>query len=64
MLTKERHIIGVSDHTRDELLELMQMRLDLSLAITRRVPLEAKAINTVLDDLDRGTPHLRTVIMA
>lgn len=63
VLTKERRIIGVSDHTRDELLELMQMRLDLSRAITRRVPLEGKAINAVLDDLDRGTPHLRTVIM-
>ena len=63
LLTKERCIVGVSDHTRDELLELMQMPLDLSRAITRRVPLEAAAINSVLDDLDRGTAHLRTVIM-
>ena len=62
VLAKERRIIGVSDHTREELLELMQMRLDLSTAITRRVPLEAEAINAVLDDLDRGTAHLRTVI--
>jgi len=63
VLGKERRIIGVSDHTRDELLELMQMRLDLSQAITRRVPLEAEAINAALDDLDRGTTHLRTVIV-
>jgi len=63
VLAKERRIIGVSDHTRDELLELMQMRLDLSQAITRRVPLEAEAINSALDDLDRGTAHLRTVIV-
>ena len=63
VLSKERRIIGVSDHTREELLELMQMRLDLSRAITRSVPLESDAINAVLDDLDRGTAHLRTVII-
>jgi D-arabinose 1-dehydrogenase-like Zn-dependent alcohol dehydrogenase len=63
VLSKERRIIGVSDHMREELLELMQMHLDLSRAITRRVPLEANAINAVLDDLDRGTAHLRTVIV-
>src|SRR4029077_12202533 len=63
VLTKERRIIGVSDHTRDELLELMQMRLDLSQAITRRVPLAAGDINGVLDELDRRTAHLRTVII-
>jgi len=63
VLGKERRIIGVSDHTRDELLELMQMRLDLSQAITRRVPLAAGDINGVLDELDRRTAHLRTVII-
>ncbi len=63
VLAKERCIIGCSDHTRDELLELMQMKLDLSPAITRRVPLEAHAVNAVLDDLDKGTHHLRTVIV-
>jgi D-arabinose 1-dehydrogenase-like Zn-dependent alcohol dehydrogenase len=63
VLVKERRIIGCSDHTRDELLELMQMKLDLSSAITRRVPLEAKAVNAVLDDLEKGTHHLRTVIV-
>jgi D-arabinose 1-dehydrogenase-like Zn-dependent alcohol dehydrogenase len=63
VLSKERRIIGVSDHTRDELLALMQMRIDLSAAITRRVPLEADAINSAIDDLDRGTAHLRTVII-
>jgi 2-desacetyl-2-hydroxyethyl bacteriochlorophyllide A dehydrogenase len=63
VLVKERRIIGCSDHTRDELLELMQMKLDLSRAITRRVPLEANAINAVLDELEKGTHHLRTVIV-
>jgi 2-desacetyl-2-hydroxyethyl bacteriochlorophyllide A dehydrogenase len=62
VLVRERRIIGCSDHTREELRELMAMGLDLSGAITRRVPLEEDAINDVLDDLDRGTEHLRTVI--
>lgn len=62
LVAKERRIIGCSDHTRDELIELMQMRIDLSRAITRRVPLEAEAINDVLEDLERGTSHMRTVI--
>ncbi|MDQ6801290.1 MAG: zinc-binding dehydrogenase [Acidobacteriota bacterium] len=62
VLTKERRIIGCSDHTRAELIELMQMQLDLSRAITRRVPLQADAISTVLDELERGTPHMRTVV--
>jgi D-arabinose 1-dehydrogenase-like Zn-dependent alcohol dehydrogenase len=62
IITKERRIIGCSDHTREELIELMQMKLDLSRAITRRVPLEANAVNDVLDELERGTPHLRTII--
>jgi D-arabinose 1-dehydrogenase-like Zn-dependent alcohol dehydrogenase len=62
VLTKERRIIGCSDHTREELIELMRMDLDLSRAITRRVPLQAEAITAVLDELERGTPHLRTII--
>jgi propanol-preferring alcohol dehydrogenase len=62
LIAKERRIIGCSDHTREELLELMRMDLDLSRAITRRVPLAAEAINIVLDDLERGTPHMRTII--
>ena len=66
VLARERRIIGVSDHTREELVELMELarggRIDLSRVITRRVGLSAAAINEVLDDLDRGTAHLRTVI--
>ena len=63
VLGKERRIIGCSDHTREELVELMKMKPDLSGAITRRVPFEENAINEVLDDLDRGTQHIRTVIV-
>jgi 2-desacetyl-2-hydroxyethyl bacteriochlorophyllide A dehydrogenase len=67
ILAKERHIIGCSDHTRAELFELMEIarrgEIDLSRAITRRVPLAAGPVNAVLDDLDRGTTHLRSVII-
>ncbi|MGH9424030.1 MAG: zinc-binding dehydrogenase, partial [Thermoanaerobaculia bacterium] len=66
VLAKERHIIGVADHTREELVELLELArqgaIDTSRVITRRVALEAAAINEVLDDLDHGTKHLRTVI--
>ena len=45
-----------------ELMDLARRRdIDLSSAITRRVPL-ASGINEVLDDLDRGTSHLRAVV--
>lgn len=66
LLVRERRIIGCSDHTRAELVELMELArtgaIDMSRAITRTVPLEAGAINGVLDDLERGSGHLRTVI--
>jgi propanol-preferring alcohol dehydrogenase len=66
VLAKERHLIGCSDHTCEELIELMDLasrgEIDLSRAITRRVPFDADQVNAVLDDLDRGTPHFRTVI--
>ena len=62
VLAKERRIIGCSDHTREELIELMSLGLDLSAAITRRVPLDAAAINGVLDELVSGTAHVRTVV--
>lgn len=66
LLVRERRIIGCSDHTRAELVELMELartgRIDMSRAVTRTVPLEADAVNGVLDDLERGSSHLRTVI--
>lgn len=66
LLCQERHLIGSSDHTYDELIELMELarsgKIDLANAITRTVPLSAIAIGEVLDDLRRGTEHLRTVI--
>lgn len=66
ILGRERRIIGCSDHTRGELFELMDIarrgEIDLSRVITRSVPLQAAAINEVLDELDHGTTHLRSVV--
>jgi len=67
VLAKERRLIGCSDHLREELVELLRFaangELDVSPAISRRVPLDAAAINAVLDELDRGTEQLRSVIL-
>jgi len=67
VLAGERRIIGCSDHTRADLDELIRLaaagRIDLSRAITRTVPLEAAAIAAVLDDLEAGTSHLRSVVL-
>jgi propanol-preferring alcohol dehydrogenase len=67
LLARERRIIGCSDHLREELVELLDMvsdgDFDLSQAITRTVPLDAKEINAVLDDIEHGTTHLRSVIL-
>jgi len=66
VLGRERRIVGCSDHTREELVELMALAatgaVDLSRAVSRRIPLEAAAVDAALDDLERGTVHLRTVI--
>ena len=66
ILGRERRLVGCSDHTHDELVELMELAasgaIDLSRAISRRIPLEAAAVDAALDDLERGTAHLRTVI--
>ncbi|HKB70200.1 MAG TPA: alcohol dehydrogenase catalytic domain-containing protein [Thermoanaerobaculia bacterium] len=67
VLSRERRIIGCSDHTRADLRDLMEFaaagKIDPSRAITRRVPLEAAAIDRVLDELEAGTGHLRSVIL-
>ena len=66
LLAHERILTGSSDHTKGELVELLEIagqgRLNLSSAITRTVPLSAASINEVFDDLRRGTHHFRTVI--
>jgi len=66
LLNKEAEIIGVSDHLVPELYELLDLvvggRLDLSGAISRIVPLDAEAINGVLDDLEACRDDVRTVV--
>jgi len=66
LLNKETEIIGVSDHLASEipvLLDLARMgRLDLSHGIIRTVPLEAGAVNGVLDRLEKFGDDVRVVI--
>ena len=66
VLNKEAEIIGVSDHLAEELPLLISMvqqrKLDLSKAIAHTVPLDAKAINEVLDDLEASGEKIRVVI--
>ena len=67
ILNREAEIIGVSDHLATEIPELMRFvlagALDLSSAVSRTVPLEAAAINRVLDDLEAFRDDLRSVIL-
>jgi propanol-preferring alcohol dehydrogenase len=66
LLGREAEIIGVSDHLAAEIGELMQFvtrgQLDLREAVTRVVPLEAAAINGVLDGLEAFRDDVRCVI--
>lgn len=66
LINKEARIIGVSDHLAREIPLLINLvrqgRLQLSDVITRTVPLDAQAINDILDDLDRFGSVIRAVI--
>jgi propanol-preferring alcohol dehydrogenase len=67
LINREAEIIGVSDHLAQELPLLLRCaragRLDLSNVITNRIPLEADAVNQILDRLERFAVEGRTVIM-
>jgi propanol-preferring alcohol dehydrogenase len=67
LLNKETEIIGVSDHLASEipvLLDLARLgQLDLSRGIIRTVPLEADAVNGVLDRLEKFGDEVRVVIV-
>jgi propanol-preferring alcohol dehydrogenase len=67
LLGKEAELIGANDHLLQELpllLELARRRtLDLTRVVARTVPLEAGAVNGVLDELDRFGAVARTVIV-
>jgi 2-desacetyl-2-hydroxyethyl bacteriochlorophyllide A dehydrogenase len=66
LLNKEAEIIGVSDHVAREIPVLLDLartgKLDLSRGIIRTVPLEAGAVNSVLDRLEKFGDDVRVVI--
>lgn len=66
LLGREAEIIGVSDHLAAEIPQLLGWArrggLDLSRAVTRSVPLDARVINGVLDDLGKFGNDVRVVI--
>ena len=68
IINREAEIIGCSDHLESEiplLTELVRRRvLDLAPVVTETIPLEALAINAVMDRLERyGAGGVRTVIL-
>jgi len=67
LIGRETEVIGCSDHLAQELLQVLEFArrglLDLSQVVTRRVPLEAEAINEVMDALERFGGEPRTVII-
>jgi 2-desacetyl-2-hydroxyethyl bacteriochlorophyllide A dehydrogenase len=67
LINKEAEIIGVSDHLAQELPRLIGWassgKLDLSEVVTNTVPLEAGAINAVLDRLESFGEDIRVVII-
>lgn len=66
VINREAEIIGVSDHTRDELVTLMGFaqrgQLDLDSVAADQVPLDADAINLRLNALGSFHGHTRSVI--
>lgn len=66
LLGPEAEIIGVSDHLAREIPGLLRLtlggELDLGPIVTRTVPLDANAINGVLDELENFGGATRTVV--
>jgi len=67
ILGREAELIGSNDHTLAEITEVIELvergALDLSPAVTATVPLDAVAINGVLDALEQGRAGVRTVVV-
>ncbi len=68
LIGREAEIIGGSDHLRSELPLLLDMAargaLDLAGIVTGRVPLEAAAINAVMEELEQNRAPSRSVIVS
>ena len=66
VINKEVEIIGVSDHLAAELPLLMQLarngKLCFPQGTLRSVDLDAAQINAALDEVEKSTDHIRTVI--
>ncbi|HVZ66051.1 MAG TPA: zinc-binding dehydrogenase [Lacunisphaera sp.] len=66
LINQEAEVIGVSDHLAREIPELLRLtragQLDLGPVVTRTVPLDAAAINAVLDELAQFGGATRTVV--
>ncbi len=64
---REAELSGVSDHHIDDILMLIDMalrgRLNLGQIVEQRVPLDAAAVNGVMDDLESNRSPARTVIV-
>jgi 2-desacetyl-2-hydroxyethyl bacteriochlorophyllide A dehydrogenase len=67
LIGPETEIIGSNDHLLQELPQLIELarrgRLDLSHVVSRKIPLNAGEINRTLDELERGSSGVRTVIV-
>jgi 2-desacetyl-2-hydroxyethyl bacteriochlorophyllide A dehydrogenase len=67
VLGGETQVIGSNDHLLSELPTVIEMArrgiLDTSRVVTRTVPLEAAAINSVLDGLEKFVAGIRTVVV-
>jgi 2-desacetyl-2-hydroxyethyl bacteriochlorophyllide A dehydrogenase len=67
LLGSEAELIGSNDHLLAELPLLLDLArrgsLDLTAVVSRRIPLEAAAINATLDDLGRFAGGVRTVVI-
>lgn len=68
LINKEAEIIGVSDHLASDIPALIEFgqrgQLRFPTGSVRRVALRAPEINKVLDDLEKGTSQIRTVIVS
>jgi propanol-preferring alcohol dehydrogenase len=67
LIAREAEVIGTNDHLLHELPLLLELtrrgKLNLSEAVSRTVPLQADAINQVLDNLEHTSSDVRTVIV-
>ncbi len=67
LVGREIEVMGCNDHTLGEVRELIRLvadgRVDLSSAITARLPLEAAAINGALDQLAAFQAGVRAVVV-